>query len=452
MERNNKGDNNVNWEEVLKNKNTYECTTILNNRINEISRKYIPLKGKHSGKRKIPRERKRLLGRLKMLRRQIRKTTNKEKKDEINERVIETDKLLIEARRKEKIKKELDIVENIPKNNKLLFSYAKKENQRRNEIGPFEKDGEYIHSSSEICKMLVNEYKTQFTKKSNNLNQDLLEEIMNINEGDLSDITFTEKDMLDAIGKLKENSGPGPDEIPAVFLKKTSSALIKPLMTILRKSIDEGKIPEIYKMAHITPIHKGGKKSKLKPENYRPVSLTSHIMKIYERIITKNIIHHLIRNHLFNKNQNGFVPGKGTQAQLLLYYEDIYESLLEGVRIDTVFLDFARAFDKVDHEILIKKVIQHKIKGKLAIWLKEFLSNRKFKVVANNSMSDEEDVTSGVPQGTVLAAILFVIMISDIDEDIIESIVRCFADDTRISKMIRKDGDKQILQEDLCKI
>ena len=126
-------------------------------------------------------------------------------------------------------------------------------------------------------------------------------------------------------------------------------------MIILRKSIDEGEIPAIYKVAHITPIHKGGKKSKLKPENYRPVSLTSHIMKIYERIIIKNIINHLAKNQLFNKNQHGFVPGKSTQTQLLLYYEDIYESMLESVRFDTVFLDFARAFDKVNHEILMEK-------------------------------------------------------------------------------------------------
>ena len=79
-------------------------------------------------------------------------------------------------------------------------------------------------------------------------------------------------------------------------------------MIILRKSIDEGKIPNIYKMAHISPIHKGGKKSKLKPENYRPVSLTSHIMKIYERVIAKNMIRHLSTNKLFNKNQHWLCP------------------------------------------------------------------------------------------------------------------------------------------------
>ena len=97
----------------------------------------------------------------------------------------------------------------------------------------------------------------------------------------------------------------------------------------------------------------------------------------------------------------------------------------------------------------MQKIIKHKIKGKLAIWLKEFLNERKFKVLANGTISDEEDVTSGVPQGTVLAAILFLIMISDIDEKVKESIVRCFADDTRVSKVIECEEDPHKMQEDL---
>ena len=155
--------------------------------------------------------------------------------------------------------------------------------------------------------------------------------MMNINEGDLTDIIFTEREMIKAIDKLKENSGPGLDEIPAIFMSKTCKAKVKPLMIILRKSLENWEIPAIYKMAHITPIHKGGKKSKLKPENYRPVSLTSHIMKIYERVIVKNIIHHLTINQLFNKNQQRFVPGRSIQTQLLLFYENIYEALLNAV-------------------------------------------------------------------------------------------------------------------------
>ena len=149
------------------------------------------------------------------------------------------------------------------------------------------------------------------------------------------------------------------------------------------------------------------------------------------------------------ESQHSFVPGRNTQSQLLLHYKEIYEALEEGLRVDTVFLDFSKAFDKVNHEILLKKVSKHGIKGKLLNWIKEFLSNRKFVVIANGTVSEEGKVTSGVPQGTVLAALLCIIMIADIDEKVKESIVRCFADDTRVSKKIEKEDDKEKLQEDL---
>ncbi|CAL4188377.1 unnamed protein product, partial [Meganyctiphanes norvegica] len=130
-------------------------------------------------------------------------------------------------------------------------------------------------------------------------------------------------------------------------------------------------------------------------------------------------------------------------------YCDIFETLSEGTRIDTIFLDFAKAFDKVDHDILLQKVAKHKIKGKIGLWLQEFLNNRKYRVVANGEMSDVQDVLSGVPQGTVLAAVLFIIMISDVDENVKSSIVRLFADDTRISRKITSEEDKVLLQKDL---
>merc|ERR1712074_422716 len=181
----------------------------------------------------------------------------------------------------------------------------------------------------------------------------------------------------------------------------------------------------------------------------RPVSLTSHIMKVFESVIKKKIIKHLIEKQKFNDGQHGFVPGRSTQTQLLCHYNDIYEALHEGKRLDTVFLDFAKAFDKVDHNILLEKVKKHGIGGKIGRWIMEFLNGRKFRVVANGYMSREEDVISGVPQGTVLATILFVIMISDIDENVKNCLVRRFADDTRVNKKIGNNLDKEFMQKDL---
>ena len=146
-------------------------------------------------------------------------------------------------------------------------------------------------------------------------------------------------------------------------------------------------------------------------------------MKVFERVLQPKIIEHLIKNKKLNEGQHGFVPNRSTQTQLICHYNEIYETVVEGKRIDTVYLDFAKAFDKVDHSILIKKVKDHSIGGKIGKWIIQFLTNRKFNVVANGCLSDEEEVRSGVPQGTVLAAILFVIMISDIDDEIKKELI-----------------------------
>ena len=137
-----------------------------------------------------------------------------------------------------------------------------------------------------------------------------------------------------------------------------------------------------------------------------------------------------------------------TQTQLLSHYEDIYEPLAEGERLDTVFLDFVKAFDKVDHTILLENVKKHGIGGKIGRWMMKFLMERRFRVVANGCMSIE-DMISGVPQGTVKAAILFAIMISDIGENVKECMIRSFADDTRINKKIGGKSDIVNMQRDL---
>ena len=266
----------------------------------------------------------------------------------------------------------------------------------------------------------------------------------------LSDIDINEADIVKAINEINNGSAPGPDGIPAILLKKVAHTIAKPLALLLRQSVDTSKIYEEHKLAYITPTYKSG--SRLEASNYRPVSLTSHVMKVYERVMKKNIMKHLMKNGLFNIGQHGFVPGKSTQTQLLVHHETIYNNMIKEKNTDVVYLDFAKAFDKVDHNILAQKIRKHNIVDKIGRWLKEFLQNRRQIVIANGEKSNEAKVISGVPQGTVLAALLFVIMISDIDNNVTDSVVRSFADDTRISREINCDEDRNSLQRDLNKI
>ena len=182
-------------------------------------------------------------------------------------------------------------------------------------------------------------------------------------ENTLTDIAVTDDDVKEAINCIPKGSSAGPDGITAIFLQNTKEILKTPLSILCQKSINESNLTYNQKLQLIVPQHKGG--SRHIPKNYRPISLTSHITKIYERIIKKYIMRHLISNNLLNKGQHGFVPGRSTQTQLLLHFETIYSALMGNNELDVVYLDFAKAFDKVSHKILLSKVVKQGIGGKL---------------------------------------------------------------------------------------
>ena len=439
-----KGIKDMDWKKICEDGNAIEIIELLLKMLTKLSMEVVPKKKNEGKERGISKEVKKLLNRIKMLKREKHKAHSKKKKKIIENKILETEKELIKTKQKKKHEIEKQAIERMNVNPKIFYSIINNQKNRKNKVGPFKENGEIIDEGEEICEKLVLEFLSQFSKISSKINGNPFQ---NEETEDLNDIEITVEDIKEAIDDMDENSAAGPDGIPAILLKKIRDEIALPLAMILRKSIDEGKIPDIFKLAYVTPIHKGG--SRQKPEQYRPVSLTSHVMKVFERVIKKKIIKYLIENQKFNDGQHGFVPGRSTQTQLLCHYNDIYEALCEGKRLDTVFLDFAKAFDKVDHNILLEKVKKHGIGGKLGRWIMEFLRGRKFRVVANGCISREEDVISGVPQGTVLAAILFVIMISDIDENVKSCLVRSFADDTRVNKKIEGDLDKELMQKDL---
>ena len=438
----------IKWNEIFEGRCNEECTDIFIAIIKQLCLMLIP---KKSNKKKgnESKERKKLINRMKMLRKRLRHNAKKKsKKLEIEQSIMETERKLVEQRKLERKLKEKNVIENMKERPKIFFDHIRKQKIKNTRIGPFKIDGEYIYDNKEICELLVEQYNKQFSRgngaKATN------EEIRDTKEGDLDDIEINEENISEAIDKLNKNAAAGPDGVPAIFLINTKTAIKAPLKEILRKSIDEGVVPDIFKMAYITPIHKGG--SRQDPANYRPVSLTSHIMKVFERVIKKSILEHLELHDLIKTNQHGFVPCRSTQTNLLQHCSDVFEAMSDNTRIDTIYLDFAKAFDKVNHDILMKKVIEHKIKGKIALWIQSFLKNRKYRVVANGEISEEQDVISGVPQGTVLASILFIIMIYDIDKEVMHSIIRLFADDTKMSAKIKTEEDIEKLQQDLEKV
>lgn len=265
----------------------------------------------------------------------------------------------------------------------------------------------------------------------------------------MEDIEVIEEKVKELLESIKENTAAGPDGHSPRVLKPLASVICKPLAIICRESLKRGKVPKDWKIQWITVIYKQG--TKTLAENYRPVSLTSILSKIQEKIVRTHIMDHMTRNKLFSKRQYGFLGGRSTVLQLLCVIDNWTEALDEGIETDCIYADFKKAFDKVPHKRLMKKVRAYGIKDNLCNWIEDFLKDRIQRVSVNGKTSSWEKVISGIPQGTVLGPLLFVIFINDLPEDI-ESLIFLFADDSKIWRNILGAHDRETLQKDLHKM
>lgn len=215
------------------------------------------------------------------------------------------------------------------------------------------------------------------------------------------------------------------------------------------KSFASGKIPDIYKRQVIIPLHKKG--TKTAPENYRPVSLTPHEIKIMERILRKIFTDHLEQNNLINVHQHGFRKNRSCCTQLISHVHHILSNAVVGNETDCLYLDYSKAFDKVDHRLLLMKLNMYGISNKYLDWIKNFLQNRTLTVFLNGVYSHSAPVKSGVPQGSVLAPLFFIIVTNDLPQNItnLGSHILTFADDTKVASKVSSIYDVNLLQKDI---
>ena len=255
-------------------------------------------------------------------------------------------------------------------------------------------------------------------------------------------LTFDPIDIEDRLSRFAGFKSIGPGKIHT----HCALSLSIPICLLCQKSVDSGVVPDIWKKANITPSFKSG--SKLKLTNYRGISLTSVFCKFTERIIGEHIMKYLQKFNLISPQQHGFMPKLSTVTNLLEHIDIISGALNKGFSVDVIYLDFAKAFDRVPHKRLVLKLASIGITGSLLKWCESFLSNRQQRVVMGENISEWKDILSGVPQGSVLGPLFFLIYLNDLLQ-LLTTQSKVYADDTKLISINKSDQHKFILQEDL---
>ena len=417
-----------NWDELLVG-STDECWYCFKEVILDLERRYIPLKKCTGNKRKKPmwmtwkasrlvKKKQRLYAKYKNAEHPAYKSAAKEAKREL---------------RHSRRKFEKQLADNIKNDAK---------------IGPLKDDsGNVISTEQEMAHELNNFFTTVFTKE--NLTSVPALQQMFCQYGQLLDIHVDDSVVMKKLEKLRQDKAPGADDIQPRYLKEIAEEICHALTIILRKSLDQGIIPEDWRIANVSPIFKKG--SRGKASNYRPVSLTSQVCKVYESILRDAILEHLIKNQLLRDSQHGFLRGRSCLSNLLAFLDKVTDYVDKGINVDVIFSDLAKAFDKVPHVRLMNKVRAHGIDGSVSNWIENWLRGRKQRVCIRGEGSTWLEVISGVPQGSVLGLILFLIFINDMDCGITNQLLK-FADDAKLFGKVQFELDNKSLQSDLQRL
>ena len=327
---------------------------------------------------------------------------------------------------------------------KKFWSYIKSRKQEMSGVPPLKNKEGYLKSDSKAkAEILNDQFKSVFTKEDMNNKP---------NKGQspytpMQNIKVTAKGIEKLLCNLKTNKATGPDQVPAFILKTAAKEIAPALAQLFQHSLDTGEIPMDWKNAWVVPIFKKGEKHQA--SNYRPVSLTSITCKVLEHIVHSNVMGHFDANRILHDSQHGFRRQRSCETQLVITTHEIARSLAEGKQVDVVLLDFSKAFDKVPHSRLIDKLAYYGVQGTTLQWIHSFLSERKQEVLLEGVHSTPADVTSGVPQGTVLGPLLFLSYINDLPDTVKHSSTKLFADDCLLFKAINNDKDQRTLQSDL---
>ena len=260
-------------------------------------------------------------------------------------------------------------------------------------------------------------------------------------------VNFEERLVLNALKSLPSKRSTGPDGIPTLFLKKLRCTLAEPLSSIFHTSISTGEVPSDWRSAIIAPVPKSGPSTSI--TNYRPISLTSTSCKLMEKMIRDRLLDHCITNNLLNGVQFGSLPHKSVETQLLRCLNDWTIEYDNSRPVAVLYTDISKAYDTISHSKLLKKLENFGVTGFLLSWIKAFLSDRSQSVKINKTISDPTPVLSGIPQGSVLGPLLFLLYVNDFPSVLKHAKVVMYVDDFKLYMTIRNAADIKKFQADI---
>ncbi|KAL5267521.1 hypothetical protein ACHWQZ_G004526 [Mnemiopsis leidyi] len=351
------------------------------------------------------------------------------------------EKLYTEEEFRLKSNYERKLTNNLKTNCKGFYSYLRNKRQLKSGVPTLERsDGSRTNSPAESAEALAEAFSSVFVHEPEGLPS---VDGPDINQDFLSDIEISVDRVKDELEKLNCFKSYGPDGVHPKLLKSLANdpTFVNAVVKLFRECTDSGKLPQIWKSANLSALFKSG--SKTDPLNYRPVSLTCILCKVYEKILRDEILSFV--EDKISPHQHGFVKGKSCLSNLLETMDSVMELIEEGIPVDILFFDFKKAFDTVPHNRLIFKLQCLGIDGKILDIIKDFLVGRTFRVSVQGQFSSLKDILSGIPQGSVLGPLLFILFINDLP-DCIKSTVKIFADDL---KLIANLSDKTVVDDDL---
>ena len=435
--------NNIDWQYELENKDTQQTWDIIHNKLTGLIERHVPMK-KYTHSKNPP-----WYGRdVGTLSNKKRKYWHKYRKNPSPNTWQDYTKARNELSHKiERLKEDYEnkIAIESKQNPKKFWKYVNSKTKSKGKISVLiNKNKHEVCDDFEKAEILNNHFASVFTKEnldnipdfSPDISDPMIMETIDINETDIKDL----------LKELDPGKSSGPDGLNGRILKELIDGITPIIKILFTRSLSEGKLPYQWKEAHVIALFKKG--SKKSANNYRPVSLTSICCKLLEKIIRNKVVDNLEKQGFLHKDQHGFRYGLSCCTQLLVIMETWTRWFDLGLPWDAVYTDFSKAFDSVPHERLLKKVEAYGIRGSLLQWIKNFLSNRKQRVSLGGKLSNWQDVTSGIPQGSVLGPLLFTIFINDMPEAV-DSYMKLFADDAKIFKAIESIDDINAIQNDI---